>query len=951
MKPWHQVIVPHADVRKGNLDESVFAADLSDVMAGRGPLEYRDAVMFFRKTYLTRGLVDLLSAMLKRLSGQGGGEPVIQIQTPFGGGKTHSLIALYHLFKHAAELTSSEAVTEVLRTAGVGAVPKVRVVAFVGTAADALKGKTPWGELADQLGKYADFKEHDQKRRAPGKDRLHNLLGGQPTLILMDEIAQYAVKAKDFRDQLIAFFQELTETVKVLPQCALVVTLPSSAPYGEEGERALHQLQQIFKRVETIKTPVEGDEIYEVIRRRLFEPLADPQYSREVAEEFWEMYQRLGDDVPKAVREPAYRDRIRKAYPFHPELIDVLLERWGTFPEFQRTRGVLRLLGQVVAELYQQQHPAPLIQPCHVNLNNSAVREELLRHIGNEYHGVITSDIGGPTAKAERIDQEMGSEYARFKVATGLARAIFLESFSGSEKRGVGIQRLRLALLRPEIPPAIVADALRRLEEELWYLHVERGVYSFSKQPNLNRVIVEKEQTVKDENIIDEIRARLEKLAGNEMEVRIWPAASQDVPDTKHHKLAVLPPEYNRQAGATTAFVEELLNKCGSKFRTYQNTFVLLALDANEFASLRQTVKRFLALRAIKDDKALQRQLTDENQKLLGGKLKDSEAGITFQLLNAYRHLAKAGEAGVEWYDLGLPTVGEKTSLARRVREYLRSQDLLLNKISPKLLLEKTLHYDETEKPVEEIVEAFRKYPQLPMLEDDQAVREAIRQGVATGVFGLRSGDRVYFNGPVPDSALDYGAVLVRQPVSQPAPVPPAPEPGQTPQGYTGKLAPSEIVSALGAAGELPVNAVYKCLWARRHPEFGSEEEFARAFEQALRMGQEQGLFEVYVPGAAAETHAWIQLLELGRIKKRGAEPGPPPARTYKLRARIPWDKLGDFVRGVVTPLRNDGAELTVDVSLVARFESRELPKATLEHKVRETLRQIGAQIEHEEQQ
>jgi predicted AAA+ superfamily ATPase len=213
-------------------------------------------------------------------------------------------------------------------------------------------------------------KEHDRKRRSPGKDRLHKLLGGAPTLILMDEVAEYVVKAKDFRDQVIAFFQELTETVKVLPQCVLVVTLPASAPYGEEGERALHQLQQVFKRVEAINTPVEGEEIYEIIRRRLFEDTPDPSEARKNADGYWEMYGRLGDDVPREVRETAYRDKLRKAYPFHPELIDLLFERWSTYSSFQRTRGVLRLLAEVVADLYTRQHPAPLIQPAHLNLAN-----------------------------------------------------------------------------------------------------------------------------------------------------------------------------------------------------------------------------------------------------------------------------------------------------------------------------------------------------------------------------------------------------------------------------------------------------------------------------------------------------------------------------------------------------------------------------------------------------
>ncbi len=767
MKPWHEVVVPHQDIRKGKFDESVFAADLSDVVADRGPLEYRSASTFFRKTYPTHGLVTLLSAVLSRLSGEGKGEAVIQIQTPFGGGKTHSLIALYHLFKHSSELKGLDTISAVLKESGAKAIPEVRVATFVGTAGDPLKGKTPWGSLAEDLGSYALLKEHDKKRRAPGKDLLHELLGDKPTLILMDEIAEYAVKARDFGDQVMAFFQELTETVKVLPQCSLVATLPSSAPYGEEGERALQQLQRIFGRVEAVYTPVEGEEIYEVIRRRLFEDTPDPTEARNVADNYWEMYQRLGDDVPRAVREPAYRDKLRKAYPFHPELIDILYERWSTFSTFQRTRGVLRLLAEIVADLYKHEHPAPMIQPAHLNLSQASIRREFLKHIGNEFEGVIASDITGTNAKAPKIDREMGSEYARFGIASGLATSIFFGSFSGSDKRGMGLQWLRLAILREGIPPAVVGDALRRLEDELWYLHEENGVYSFSSQANLNRIIVEKEEAVKDEAISEEIRTRLEKASGSELRVTLWPKTSQDVQDSRDLKLAVLSPDQTYGGYSTKAFVEELLKKCGTPFRTYQNTLLVLATDSGEASTLRQQVKRVLALRSIRDDKPLVQQLSEDNRKTLETKLKDTDAAIPFLVLAAFRHFAKAGDSGVEWFDLGLPTVGDKGSLARRVREYLKTQDLLLTKISPDRLLKKTLRDDEQEKPLSDIFEAFLKYPQLPILEGEAVVQQAVTQGVRDALFGVKAGDRVYFDESLPVSAFDYGAVLIRKELAQ----------------------------------------------------------------------------------------------------------------------------------------------------------------------------------------
>ncbi len=879
MRPWHEVVVPHPDIRAGRFDESVFAADLADVVADRGPLEYRDAATFFRKTYPTRGVVELLATVLARLSGRGTGEAVIQIQTPFGGGKTHSLIALYHLFTAGQRLADQDLVSQTLKAAAAGDVPSVRVATFVGTAADPLKGRTPWGTLAEQLGWYELLCEHDERRQTPGKDLLHELLRDQPTLILMDEIAEYVVKAKGFGGQVLAFFQELTETAKVLPRCALVVTLPSSAPYGEEGERALNQLQQIFGRVEAIYTPVEGEEVYELIRRRLLEDAGNPAEARRTADGYLELYQRLGDDVPREAREPAYREKLRKAYPFHPELIDLLFERWSTFPTFQRTRGVLRLLAEVLADLYRRQHPAPLIQPAHLNLANPAIRREFLKHIGNEYEGVIASDIVDGNAKAQKIDRETGGDYARFGVATGLATAIFFGSFSGSEKKGLGIQRLRLAALREGVPTALVGDALGRLEDELWYLHPESGLYAFSNQPNLNRIIVEKEEQVHDEQVTAAVREWLEHMAGTQLSVTLWPRASQDVPDTKQLKLAILSPQQVRQSSGTATFVEELLGKAGTTFRTYRNTLVVLAPDMAEAAALRERVKRSLALRAIQDDKALVRQLSEENRKTLESKLKDAEGGLPFQVLSAYRHLAKAGEAGVEWLDLGLPTVGEKGPLARRVRDSLRGQESLVDRLAPHRLLEKALRADEQEKPLADIVEAFLRYPHLPMLESEAVVTRAVAQGVATGLFGVRVEEHVYFGEPVPESALSYGAVLLRKEAA----------------GAARRAEASEAVPIEVGRGDGRPSAV------------------------------KEGLPSATAGPTTAHAGAAISALHL--------------------RVKVPWDKLSDFLRGVVLPLRGDGADLELEVMLDARGAPGSIKASTLEQKVKETLQQIGAKV------
>ena len=871
-RPWQEVVRPHQDVLSGKLDESIFAADLEDVRRGRAPSDYLDPAAFFAKTYPTEGLVRLLATVLARLAGRGG-DPVINLQTPFGGGKTHALIALYHLCTAGEQVRDTELVQRVMQEAGLDRLPSSRVATFVGTSPDPLRDKTPWGEIADQLGCYEIVELSDRERIAPGTERLHQLLGDAPTLILLDELAVYGVAAKDFRGQVQAFLQELTQAVKVNRRAILVASLPSSAPYGDEGERVLHQMEMVLGRTEVQYELVQGEEIYEVVRRRLFQDLGPDIEHRRAVDAYWELYQSLGDDVPNYAREPAFRRRMLKAYPFHPEVIDVLFEHWSTFSTFQRTRGVLRLLSQVVATLYNAHHPAPLIQPAHLDLGHDQIRRELVKHIGNEYNAVIASDIAGPSAKAARLDQEMGTEYARFRVATGLATAIFYGSFSGAERRGVTLPWLRLATLWPGVPAPLVGDAINRLEDELWYLHAEQGRYWFTNQPNLNRVRIEREEAVQEAEIREEFERLVRQLAGSELRSFIWPRSPQDVPDTKELKLAVLAPEYAYAQPATEDFVRELLERAGSTFRTYRNMLVVLAPNPQDLGALRAKLRRLLALRNIRDDNALMRQLGEQNRQKVEGDLRGLQDGIEFDVRSTYRHLAKVSGEGLAWRHLGIPTVGEAGSLARRVREYLRDSELLAEKIGPGQLLDKAFQPDEQVKLLSEVKEVFLRYPHLPMLSGPQVIDDAVYAGVREGIFGLQVGERVYFREPVPSGVLGDEAILLR---------------------------PEEATKRTG------------------------------------------GL--VNPPGPP-------QPRERLTGDSDGGEPPPPPSpastglRVVWLMIELPWERLSEFMRGVITPLRNDGAEVRLVVSLEARSPAGTINRATLEHTVRETLQQLGVRV------
>lgn len=927
MKPWREVIVPRKEILSGTLDMSLFAADLSSVISGRAPSEYSDPATYFQNTYLTAGLRKLLVAVCHRLSSTGFGEPVIQLQTPFGGGKTHSLLALYHLFRAPETVWHLDEVRQPLQSEGIEEIPRARVVTFIGTEADPLQGRTPWGEIAHQLNRYNLVEQHDRKRTTPGKEVLSRVLeGDEPILILMDEVAEYAGKAQDFREQVMSFCQEISELVASVPGTALVVTLPSSVPYGEQADQALASLHTIFGRVEAVYTPVEGEEVYEVIRRRLFTKLFNQEEAKRTAQAYWKMYRQQSADLPQEVEEPSYRDRIVKAYPFHPLLIDTLYERWGTYSTFQRTRGALRLLALVVADLWAQNHSAPLIQPSHLNLQNTNIRNELVSYVGTRYEPVISADIAGPNAHARHVDASLGSEYQKMRPATALTNAIFFGSFSASLNNvGVNLPWLRLATLEPDMSPAIIGDTLKRLEATLWYLHFETGFYAFRVRANINQVLVAQEGTVTDEQIQEHLHRQLNALAEGEWQVRLFPADTQDVPDNKQMKLVVLSLKYTRQSGTTEQFLDLLFTRCGGSFRVYGNTLLALVADDNEVARLRTSLKSLIALQNIDQSPSLLSSLHEDVKSEVKQRLKRAQEDVKHQTVQAYRFVAKPSVSGIQWFNLGIPTIAQTQNIVKRVREHLLGEEVLAENIAPKYLLEQTVPTNETEKAVSAICEAFLRYKNLPMVDKLDTVREALRKGATQKVFSLRDGDTYYCGDNVPYQISDDW-VLSRE-----IPQPPA-------------ALTAEEVAQLVTSEQTPVKQVYDDLYQRRGSAFPSEEAFRQAFVEAVNQGVRQGLFTIPSVGVR-ETLTWTEL------QNRSLQPPPVlivpdepiQRKSLNLRAKISESNLSDVMSYIIRPLKELGGTVDLQISLRITTE-QSIPESTVAS-IDETLSQIQAQV------
>ena len=517
---WRDVIEPHPDVALGRYKNAEFAADLAQVARGEGAYEYRDPVEFFARTYVTEGMTGLLEQSVRRVCGKDG-EPVIQLKTAFGGGKTHSMLALYHMMRGRVSVDKIPNVKPVLQRAGASALPKANVAVLVGTALDPTKAKRPqnmpgitintlWGEMAAQLADSANnpklydyVKEADKKGVSPGSEALKNLFDAcAPCLVLMDELVAYARKLYGAKglpagtfENFISFIQEVTEAAKASKNSLVVASIPESDIEigGDAGKIALETIEHTFGRMESIWKPVAANEGFEVVRRRLFIDCKNSDGRDAVCAKFSQMYNENQSDFPMEAREVEYRDRLASCYPIHPEVFDRLYEDWATLELFQRTRGVLRLMAAVIHELWMGNDAGLMILPGSIPLDAPNVRNELTRHLSEGWNAVVDREVDGRNSIPYQKDQSI-QRYGGKLAARRVARTVMLGSaptVRGQTVRGIEASRIRLGVVQPGENIAIFNDALSSLENSLAYLFTNPSGdrFWYDTRPTLRKTV------------------------------------------------------------------------------------------------------------------------------------------------------------------------------------------------------------------------------------------------------------------------------------------------------------------------------------------------------------------------------------------------------------------------------------------------------------------------------
>ena len=638
LKPWRQVAVPHRDVSGGRYQKAEFAADLAQVLQGRAEPEYQDPIEFFARTHLTAGMKSLLTAALKRTSGEGG-EPVVQLKTSFGGGKTHSMLALYHLFS-GVDPSRLQGVPPILKEANVSRVPRCSVAVLVGTALDPTKPRrhanlrkasvrTLWGEMAAQLGgkdrgdEVYDFvRTADEKGVAPGADTLVEMFASLgPSLLLIDELVAYARNiyhvhdlAGGSFDSNMTFVQNLTEAVRRSPETIIIASIPESDIEigGEGGQAALERIGSTFGRLEAVWQPVGHLESFEVVRRRLFNAVpAEEQLAKDQAcSAFHRLYRENSPEFPPGCKEGDYLERLKAAYPIHPEFFDRLYEDWATLEKFQRTRGVLRLMAAVVHELWRKEDSRPLIMPGSLPLYAADVRGELTRYLGDQWNNLVDKDVDGTESEPVRIDLD-SPRFGGVSAARRVARTIFLGSAPSVKQqtvRGIDDVRLRLGVIQPGENIAIFSDALSRLTDRLTYLYHDRNRYWFDLRPNLRRTMEERAVQLDSVTVESELVTRISDWGRRDRGAfaAVHPTSDyREVRDDPEARLVVFGSDTpHRRDGSSPAVerAQEILTSRSSAPREYSNMLIFLAPDSYAIQGCLQEIRKYIAWSGINDE-------------------------------------------------------------------------------------------------------------------------------------------------------------------------------------------------------------------------------------------------------------------------------------------------------------------------------------------------------------
>lgn len=944
LKPWYHVVEPREDLKDNRpLDASEFAVHLDQIRDGRAHADYVKPERFFDRTYLTGSLLDLAAETVRRLSGiQVETSAVFNMSTQFGGGKTHALTTLFHLARHGDRARTWKGVERILAKAGVASVPLADVAVFVGTEFDVLQGrggegepvrKTPWGEIAWQLGKHRALevvKEHDARGISPGGDVIRKMLPEGPAVILMDELLNYMSRGRKLgmADQLYNFLQNLGEEIRARNNAILCVSVPSSIDIemNPSDQRDYDALKQMLNRLGRAIVMSVDQEISEIIRRRLFDWQGMPEDARKTASAYADWSIEHAQELSAIDRDLVYEQYLA-AYPFHPALLSVFQRKWQSLPRFQRTRGVLRLLALWIAHNYQDEHRKatrePLLTLGLAPFDNQHFRAALFEQLGSsELEIPATTDIlGRKDAHAVRLDKEAGESIRKGQLHRKVATAIFFESNGGvcQSRAEASVPEIRTCVGGPDVNLADVDHVLEGLAGTCYYLNWERNRYRFGLVPNLNQIFVTRRGGIEPQRIEKRIQEETEKLfdpGAKEIGRRDRPQKSNDVPNQPALTLVVLGLDTPAESPATLDMMETIVRECGSSGRTFKSALLFAAPDPG--TTVAEATRSLLAWEDIDDDEETKKRIDASQGTLLKRNLESARRDLKEGLFRAYRHLYLLDKSNaLRHLDLGQITSSSSTPQEGLVGLYVRElkrNDEITEGVGPAKLL-KYWPPAMTEWSTKGVRDAFYSSPQLPRLLNADTVKRTIADGVTQGLMGYATRDArgnlqlQKFKESLFDTDVEIAedVFILKAEDAQKMLEPPrlarlAIHPDQV------TLRPGEQASFSVSAQDQYSQAIAApaVLWTAKGGEITAEGLFTAR--------QTGGLFTVVAAAEGLEASAEVRV----RVEQGPDEVGPkkPSKRLVSWRGEIPAQKWTQFYMKVLTKFAN-----VPDLKIEASFE------------------------------
>jgi len=750
------------EVLKGDLDDAIFAADFGDLVAGKAPGVYGDAVTFFNNTHPAKQLCKVVGTVFERLADRREGGATVRLSTGFGGGKSHTLMAMWHLAQNISDPAMG---TDLLPAAGR---PKSVTVAAV----DASKAGSPifashaktqirslWGELAYQLGGEKAVKklgEADHPEHQPDETLLGSLFPSGPVLLLLDELVVYmATLSERGQGNLLALLNKLAAVVGKRPQTVLVVTDPAdqrtyareSAKVGDALTAAAVKLDDMFGRKMTDFDPI-GEEAAQVINRRLFQKI-DPAAAQAASASYHALYERVVREnpgtVPPAATTSEYAKRIVDCYPFHPRLLDTAQGRLGALQEFNKSRGTLRLFARILRTVWEARQDLELISAGDLDWASDRIQADLLQRLNRDsFKAAVSADILGHA-------REMDSG-APGGIHVRVGSALLLESIPMQSNSGLEPADLALAVLRPDEAGPEPAEALARLVGVCWHTYPLPGGrgWQFRYEPNVIKQIEERMTDIPIEDARSRVLGEVQGyFSGPFFKVSAWPASARQVQETADLQLVLA--EEERVARTVCGFVDDA--EPGAPVpRRFQNAILAVTTSGSAYNAAVERAQRLLAAEAIeREHKA------GEANKLVREQLRrimpELQKQFQFQTCRAFDRVVLTGGIAYTLDEQFL--VSEQEMLKKP-----QGQSLLRRFLDEKGLLYQPSDALDTARFVKEILpgatpvagnpevfttkavnERFLSAPGLRLIPDGGVVRQTILKSVAEGRTVVRLAD------------------------------------------------------------------------------------------------------------------------------------------------------------------------------------------------------------------